>query len=595
MMKNQTIRGRTLAAITTFIILMFCVTFFGMYCVMKYYLYFFLFLTILLCGITNLLFILLKCENTRHNNPKPLKIRKRKKEPKQRKGKRFHKLILSGCMIGYALTYYYCCTAILSFAKTVVNKGIPSNANLIPLLIILIVATVLEKLCKYSTENTTFVDAILHNCRAFFRIIMIENIVAIACVIVESLQLFNIQKYIGYLYTGLFFYLFAFITISLIVTIIRKELIIAPFIIIPIPFIKNQISGRQQGFLDYLEENTGITLRSLWSMKYIRDIAPTTVFMIGLLLWLSTCIVQVNSEQQAAVYRIGNLKKEILEPGLHITLPYPIDIVEVYDTDKVNKVTIGYKSQENTDNIWTEAHQGEEYILLLGGGDEVVSINLRLEYKISDLKQYLTTATSPESVMQALAYELVTDQTIVTDLSSLMSADRDAFSENYKKELTKMLEEQKLGLEVVAVILESIHPPIDIALAYQELISAEIQAGKIIVDAQNAAEVKVLQAETTYDTTVGAAKADYEKRLAEAKSSIEHFTASADAYNTNSDAYTYFKYLDAVKKAYGNANLVIVGEGVDTSALYFGNLFNDNQSDNNKQDTEEDTQDNTGE
>jgi len=184
----------------------------------------------------------------------------------------------------------------------------------------------------------------------------------------------------------------------------------------------------------------------------------------------------------------------------------------------------------------------------------------------------LTTATSPESMMQALAYELVTDQTIATDLSSLMSADRDAFSENFQKELSKMMEEKNLGLEVVAVVLESIHPPVEIAWVYQELISAGINAEKYLVNAQDVAAVTIAQAETTHDTTVGGAQVSYEEKVAAAKASITEFMASVEAYNASSDAYKYQKYLAAVRKAYGNANLVILGEGVDQSAIYFGNI-----------------------
>ena len=589
-MKTKKINGRTLAAISTFIIFAVCLVSYVMYAITSYYLYFFLFITALFGGATNVLFLLLKREDTRYKNPKApkiKKIRKRRKkkevseeideehdqQSKQRKRFYLHKLFLPVCLIAYIIVYYNCSTSILSFAKTVVNGGVPAISNIVPLIIILILVTVFEKLCKYSTENNAFVDAILQNCRAFFRLAIMETVLAIACLIVENLQLFHIQKYIGYLYTGVFFYYLAFVTISLLVTIVRKELIVSPYIVIPIPLSKNQIGGREQGFLDYLEENTGITIRGLWSIKYIREIAPVTVFMIGLLLWISTAIVQVNSEQQAAVYRLGKLQNEILEPGIHLTLPYPIDKVEIYNTDTINKVTIGYKSEQNTDNVWTESHQGEEYILLLGGGDEVVSINLRLEYKISDLKQYLTTTTSPESVMQALAYELVTDQTISTNLSSLMSADRDAFSENFRQQLTTKLEEQEIGLEVVAVILESIHPPVDIAMAYQELISAEIQAQKYIADAQAKAAVTVAQAESTYDTTVSDAQIYKEEKVASAKSNVEEFLACVEAYNKDKDAYTFYKYLAAVREAYGNANLVIVGKDVDTSALYFGNLF----------------------
>jgi len=210
----------------------------------------------------------------------------------------------------------------------------------------------------------------------FFTILSVQTVLAAACVIIEVLQLVNIQQYIGYLYTGIFFYSVAFATLSLLIIIMRKELDVAPYIHIPVPFVKREIDGQEKSFVEYLEENTGITLRSLWSIKYIRDITPAVLFMIAALLWLSTCIIQVETNQQAAVYRIGNLQEKILKPGLHLTLPYPFDKVEIYDTESVNKTTIGYKATENADNIWTEGHEGEEYKLLLGGGDEVVSINL---------------------------------------------------------------------------------------------------------------------------------------------------------------------------------------------------------------------------
>lgn len=594
-MKNETIHGRLLAAMSTFIILMVCLITYGMFYITGYYLYFFIFITSLFLGATNLLFILLKCEDTRIRRPKKIKVqkarRRRKKavaereesdheeamkpaEEKREKKRRvsLHPIVLPICLIGYVLLFYYCCTRIVSYAKTVVNGGRPIAAHAVFLIILFVVITILERLCKHSEDNTRFVSAILSNCRVFFTILSVQTVLAAACVIVEVLQLVNIQKYIGYIYTGIFFYSVAFVTLSLLIIIMRKELAVAPYIHVPVPFVKREIDGQEKSFVEYLEENTGITLRSLWSIKYIRDITPAIIFMIAVLLWISTCIIQVETNQQAAVYRIGNLQEKILQPGLHVTLPYPFDKVEIYDTETVNKTTIGYKATENADNIWTEGHQGEEYKLLLGGGDEVVSINLRLEYKISDLKQYLTTATSPESMMQALAYELVTDQTIATDLSSLMSADRDAFSENFQKELSKMMEEKNLGLEVVAVVLESIHPPVEIAWVYQELISAGINAEKYLVNAQDVAAVTIAQAETTHDTTVGGAQVSYEEKVAAAKASVTEFMASVEAYNASSDAYKYQKYLAAVRKAYGNANLVILGEGVDQSAIYFGNI-----------------------
>jgi len=185
--------------------------------------------------------------------------------------------------------------------------------------------------------------------------------------------------------------------------------------------------------------------------------------------------------------------------------------------------------------------------------------------------------------MQALAYELVTDKTIETNLTSLMSADRDAFSDNFQKELGRMMEEKKIGLEVVAVVLESIHPPVEIAEVYQELISAGIKAEKEIINAQGQAAVTIAQAETTHDTTVGIEQVNHEEKMAEAQASNTEFMASVEAWNVYSDAYKYQKHLAAVSKSYRSAKLVILGKGVDQSTIYFGNIKGNSESSSSTQ------------
>ena len=73
----------------------------------------------------------------------------------------------------------------------------------------------------------------------------------------------------------------------------------------------------------------------------------------------------------------------------------------------------------------------------------------------------------------------------------------------------------------------------------------------------------------------------FEEKLAAAKASVTEFMASVEAYNASSDAYKYQKYLAAVRKAYGNANLVILGNGVDQSAIYFGNIAGNSGNNSN--------------
>ena len=604
-MKNEGLKGRFLTIISTFFILLIAVIAIGMQIVTGYYLYYFLAMTSLFLGATNLLFIFLKFEDMRIKSPKKekkkkIKRAKRKKKkheeseeeaaetteesaeelqeekdvakPHKKKLLNLHIIINVLCFAIYIAIFYFTSKYTLSYVNTMKINGTPTAVNGVFFLILFVITLVFDRLCKYAEDDDPFVHAIMENSRLFFKLLSLESLLAAVCVVVEALNLVNLQTYIAYGYIVLFFYYVVFVTISLMVIAIRKDFVVAPYLNVPIPFLKKTEENGRIGFIEYLEKNTGISMRSLWSVKYVKRILPLVVLISGIFIWLSTCVVQVENYQQAAVYRIGALQEKFLEPGLHFVLPYPFDKVEIYNTETVNKVTIGYRSEESTDNIWTASHGEEEYKLLLGGGDELVSINLRLEYKINDLKKYLTTATAPESIMQALAYELVTDQTIATDLSSLLSADRDEFAEAFREELSGMLNKQDIGLEVVSVVLESIHPPVEIASVYQELISAEITAEKYILYAQGNAAKKIAEAETNHDTAIGIANADNSTKIATAKATIAEFMASVEAYKANKDAYRFQKYLAAVKEAYGNANLVILGEGVDESAIFFGNF-----------------------
>ena len=103
-----------------------------------------------------------------------------------------------------------------------------------------------------------------------------------------------------------------------------------------------------------------------------------------LLFWFCTGIITVEPHQQGALYRFGKCES-ILEPGLHITLPWPLDKVDVYDTGKIRETVVGYDSNRKSDILWSESHGGTEYKLLLGEGNELVSVNVRVQYKIDDL------------------------------------------------------------------------------------------------------------------------------------------------------------------------------------------------------------------
>lgn len=438
--------------------------------------------------------------------------------------------------------------------------------------VMFVIAIVADNLCKHSdTENKRYA-MLERNCCIFFKLSKVILVLIAADLALKLLGIYDIQTYVVWALAALFYYVAIFIATSLAVRAFRGELASAPGIVVLLPFMGADV--KELSIVSFLEENTGITLRSLWSIKYVRSILPYTVVFAAFLLWASTGIVYVQSHQQAAVYRLGVLQEQTLTPGLHLTLPYPLDQTEIYDTETVNRLTIGYRSSENQDNVWNEDHGESEYRLLLGSGKELVSINLRLEYKISDLKRYLRSSSTPERILEAKAYELVTDRTIATDLETILATDREKFSSTFFDELSAEIKRVDPGVEVVSVVLESIHPPVEVAEVYQNFIAAEIDAEKYVLDAQaDAASIRA-SAQTAKHEIINYAHINHSTSVSAATTEVSEFMAAVNASNEYPAEYKYYKYLEAICGAYKNARLVIVGNDVDSSRLYFGSFLN---------------------
>ncbi len=471
-------------------------------------------------------------------------------------------------VLGLILLFGAIVGGILWFNRALGSRSVEHKLtywHILVLASLFVVTIVIDKYLKYFETADPFYRKLLLNCRSFFTITkMLSGLTGIA-VSVYMLGLYDLQKVIRYISIFLFYYVLVMVIISILVHLIRKELSENPGIVILLPFFNGDI--QELSVLSFLEENTGITLRSLWSLKFIRKSVPIAFFAALALLWLSSGLVYVESYQEAAVYRFGNLQEETLKPGLHWTLPYPIEKAKVYDTDTIRKITIGYRSQENEDNLWTEAHGDTEYKLLLGSGNELVSINLRVEYRIDNLYQFLKHSSQPERILEAKAYEIATDRTVHQDLTTLLTVDRAVFTESFKTDLETRVDQSNTGLEVVNVIMESIHPPVEVASVYQRLIGARNEAEKIILDAESYAATSVFRSQSFGKITVDDALIDYHKRISAANTEVSEFMAAVGAYTDYPEEYKYYKYLNAICSTYARTKLVLVGPDVDSSRI----------------------------
>ena len=145
--------------------------------------------------------------------------------------------------------------------------------HLVVVVTMFIAAVILDKLCKHAkVEEDPFCLALLRNARAIFNLTKCVTVLLALSLALRILNIYDVQQYAIYILTAFFYYAGVMTLFSLAVRAMRREMGTAPGIVIFLPFLNADI--KELELLSFLENNTGITLRSLWSLRFVKSLLP---------------------------------------------------------------------------------------------------------------------------------------------------------------------------------------------------------------------------------------------------------------------------------------------------------------------------------
>lgn len=488
-------------------------------------------------------------------------------EQKERAVK-FKKGTLIAIEVIYVLiqTYFILAIAISSFSynlKTISSQEFTYTFGNIGVLLVIAICLLVYR--SYISQKKDL-KAIKTVSSMFFTLSIIAFGFIAFCILNIILEM-DFSNAIFWFYRIATIYIAVVLALNLLLTVIKKETLKDFNYTIYFPDIrklKNQTNEERKSFLDILETHTGISLKSLWSLKYVAEILPAAILAVVAILFVSSCIYKVEPYEQAAIYRLGSLQESSIKgAGLHFKLPWPIDKAQIYETDRVHNMTIGYESNNTMDNMWTESHSVEEYKLLTGNGNELVSVNIKLIYKIDDLYTYLTKSANPEAILSSQAYEFMMNKTNSTDLNTILSVDRTGLSKELLSALNEFTKEYKVGLIVEEVIIESIHPPVELSDVYQSVVSADVNKTTTITNAESEAEKIILEAEKDAKTAVITAKENQTTKVADATKEMTVYKAALEEYRKRPSAFKLSKYVDTYEKVIAGNKVYVFSPNID--------------------------------
>ncbi|MFZ0035507.1 MAG: SPFH domain-containing protein [Sedimentisphaerales bacterium] len=272
----------------------------------------------------------------------------------------------------------------------------------------------------------------------------------------------------------------------------------------------------------------GFKVSQTWFYKLLeKAIAPLTLFA-AVTLYLLSCIIVVNPNEEAIIEHFGNPLNQAgqvrhVGPGLTFKWPWPIDIAYKHPTKMVSEISVGFvpklkpgtKELDREPLLWGKAHYQKEYLLLVASeqtGDRSTSgavpvsliiATVPVQYRIKDLYSFIYNHNEPEKLLESICYHELTrfaasakievdDQAGINQ--SLLGVGRTEAKRILTSRIQAAADEAGLGVEIVFLGLQGIHPPPEVAADYQKVIGAvqKKQALILVAHAQRNKDLSAL-------------------------------------------------------------------------------------------------------
>ncbi len=229
-----------------------------------------------------------------------------------------------------------------------------------------------------------------------------------------------------------------------------------------------------------IKESFGLEFRGSWLARYARLCVEPLLLVLVLAGWLSTALVLVPPDSEAVRVTWGRFQPATLGPGLHFIAPWPIEHVRLVPARRVQEFALGFENDLGGPVLWTEVHFSGESNLLVGNGEEVLTFNVPVFFDLSDPLAAERTSAAPARLLSNLAQRELLLATAPRESFGLMTTAREEVSTQIATRLQAASDHLGLGARIRYVGLKDVHPPVAVAPAFQEVISAREQRRMMI-------------------------------------------------------------------------------------------------------------------
>jgi P-type Cu+ transporter len=263
---------------------------------------------------------------------------------------------------------------------------------------------------------------------------------------------------------------------------------------------------------------------------------------LGLMVFVTWNWVAIRTGEVGLVQRQGRYLGA-LRPGLHLRWPPPFERVTRLQPDLMRRIEIGFRSGQADSGAsavrWESAHdrevvaRAEDEALIVTGDGQLVEIAAALQYRVAadahSLRRYAFGASNADAALRPLAESAIRSIIGRRSLDALLTGGRREAELAVANMLQQRIDDYALGLIIVGVGFQDLHPPLAVVDAYRDVSRAESENQKRINEGRTYHAERLIRADGQAAATVEAAEADRLTQVTRAAGESEAFLILQDA------------------------------------------------------------------
>lgn len=274
-------------------------------------------------------------------------------------------------------------------------------------------------------------------------------------------------------------------------------------------------------------------------------------------IWLLSGFYRVQEGELGVVQRFGEMVR-IAPPGLRYHIPNPVESVIVQKVATVNTINSGDHPGKNTDS---------DQNLILTGDENMVHTDYTVLWKIKDVSEYLFTAVQPEATIRVAAESSVREIIGQTTARLALTEGRDSIGTKAQELLQRLLDNYKMGIQIVSVQLQNVAPPKQVIDAFNDVQASLVDADRARNEAEAYRNGIIPTAEGQAQQIVQEAEGYNQQIVAQAQGDAEKFRQVLAAYQNNKVITKTRLYFDTMQLVLRRSSKMLIDGKTSKSML----------------------------